>query len=58
VQSDVREVLSRRKSQEERCNELHKKIVQLQTQLHMQKEIAKKAVDDATKICPRIHTER
>lgn len=58
MQSDLREILSRKKFQEESCNELHKKILQLQTQLHMQQELAKKAVDDATKMCPKIDTER
>ncbi|KDR12930.1 structural maintenance of chromosomes protein 6 isoform X2 [Zootermopsis nevadensis] len=56
--SDLREILSKKKFQEEKCNEFHKKILQLQTQLHSQQERAKKAVNDAAKICPRIDTER
>jgi hypothetical protein len=58
VQSELREILSRKKFREERCYELHQKIVQLESQLHKQQKVAKKAVEDATKICPRIVTER
>jgi hypothetical protein len=58
VQNDLKEVLSRKKFQEERLNELCQKIQQLETQLYKQQADAKKAVEDATKICPRIDTER
>jgi hypothetical protein len=58
VQKNLKEVLSRKKVQEEGCNELGQKILQTETRLHKQQEDAKKAVEDATKICPRIDTER
>lgn len=58
MQNDLKEVLSRKIFQEERLNELCQKIQQIETQLHKQQEVAKKAVEDATKICSRIDTKR
>lgn len=58
MQNDLKEVLSRKKFQEERWNELCQKILQIETQLKKQQEVAKKAVEDATKICPRIDAKR
>ncbi|PNF21805.1 hypothetical protein B7P43_G08450 [Cryptotermes secundus] len=58
VQNELKEILSRKIFQEERLKELCQKIQQIETQLHKQQEVAKKAVEDGTKICPRIDTKR
>lgn len=58
MRNDLKEVLSRKIFQEKRLNDVRQQIQQIEIQLHKQHEIAKKAVEDATKICPRIDTKR
>jgi hypothetical protein len=58
VQNELKEILSGNTFREERRNELHQKILQLETELHKQQEAAEKAVEDASKICSRIDTKR
>lgn len=58
MQNELKEILSGNTFREERRNELHQKILQLETELHKQQEAAEKAVEDASKICSRIDTKR
>ncbi|XP_069682239.1 structural maintenance of chromosomes protein 6-like isoform X2 [Periplaneta americana] len=58
IKSQLRAILSKKKSREEQCDEAGRSIALLEKKLREQQKIADKAVADATKICPRIDTNR